>query len=471
MLKRITSICVAFLIIMVSIPVGASGAADSELSAPQGLTVSLEGTNIIVEWQNPSDVVELAKSSYKNYIGQINYLIDWRANGGEWHYGSEIPSGKDILDCYGDISAQLCGLIYSGNGNEIISRSVVNKVITGIPYTIEISEWLKTNNLEFRIRYIYNYWDDNSGETLNQNSSFSASALIGTADPKADTSVAPAALDQGIPEVPSSIKAPIGLVSEYMTLGLRWQVPEDIKTLCDLQLYTVYAVIDWKLNNGKWNDGLKAMEDKRDMSLIKTDLHSGMDMDGYVHTYLDRAALGIPDKISLRVWLADKTYSFRVRYMLQYPGENGAKEILSPYSNTVALGGGTIAPKAPKITAPAGLNAKVTTEYGRKKISFSWVVSPGTLQVNKKFHVTTYLDYKVKGGKWLTEKGGMKAAESTTGDLRNNYYKLFEEGKTQGTISYRVFFASEYKPDTYAYSGFSNVITVDIGNGKIISTK
>jgi hypothetical protein len=255
-----------------------------------------------------------------------------------------------------------------------------------------------------------------------------------------------------------------------MTLGLRWQVPECIKTLRDQQIYTVYAIIDWKLNNGQWNDGLKTFGNNGDMSLIRDSSDLSMDKDGYIHAYLDRAALGIPDNISLRVWLASRTYSFRTRYILQSPGESGVREVLSPYSNTVRLGRGTTAPAAPKLAAPTGLKTKVSMEYGRKRIDFTWTVPSSVLQANKKLCVTTYLDYKVKGGKWLTEKGGRKAAESTTGDLRDNFYKTLEEGKTQGVISYRVFFASQYQPDKYTYSGFSNVITVDIKSGKIIST-
>jgi len=198
------------------------------------------------------------------------------------------------------------------------------------------------------------------------------------------------------------------------------------------------------------------------MQLIKSVDNLAPDQYGYVRTTIDSGALGIPYGISLPVWLADKTYYFRVRYVLQVPEENGYKSIISPYSNTVTLGCGATAPGAPELEAPSGLTAEISSEYGSPRINFTWTVPQSVSEINKSLAVTTYIDIKAEGGNWLSEQEeGMSGAESTTGDLRDNYYKWINPEDVRGVYSYRVFFACQYLSDTYAYSGFSNVVNVD----------
>ena len=469
MQKRIIAICIILLMLSSSVAAGvyAVGTTGTVLPTPQGLTVSRNGTDFIVDWENPESIVQQAISSYKNYVGEIYYIIDWRVNSGAWHYDKEIPSGQDILGFYENIPLQFCGAVYDGGSGNTMSNSVINKVLINIPYSKDVSEWLKSNNVEFRVRYIYSYWDDNEQAFVNQHSSFCDSVLVGTSSPTGNVTDTPLTGDYGIPQAPSAIEAPSGLVSEYMTLNLRWQVPESVKTLIDQKLYVVKSVIDWKLNDGQWNDGLKVYKDKGDASLISFGDALSRDNDGYVHDSVDRGTIGIPYDIPLSVWLANKTYRFRVRYILQIPGENGVIEVVSPFSNTVALGLGTTAPAAPKLEAPSGLNAKITNEGDTSKVVFSWKIPQGTSEVNKKFHVTTYLDCKSKDGKWLTDKEGMEGAKSTTGDLRDNYYVYLDSETAKNYNFFRVFFTCDYKPDTYVYSGFSNSITIDTGSGAI----
>lgn len=436
-------------------------AADITLTAPEGVNVNIDGTNFIVKWQNPEGLGEFAKSAYENWEGALFFIVDWRVNGGAWHYDREIPSGKGIYDIYPNISMQFYGAVYdAGYSKEIISQTAIDKVLIGIPYDTAVEEWLNDNNVEFRVRYIYNYWDASNQEDGYRHSSFSAPFMLGTANPTGNTGGSPVTGEFGMPEAPSSIEAPEGLVSEYMTLGLRWRIPESVKTLIDMQ-NVIYSVIDWKLNDGEWHDGMKGFEEVSISSLIDNAEYLCPDKYGYVMTSIDRQALGIPYDIPLTRWLSDKTYYFRVRYFLQVPDESEVRKVISPYSNIVTLGLGTTAPTAPSLEAPSGLTAQTASEYGNPKINFSWTVPDSISEINKTLAVTTYIDVKPEGGKWLTEREGLEGALSTTGDLRDNNYIWINPEDVRGIYCYRIFFASEYKPDSNVYSGFSNIVTVD----------
>ena len=265
----------------------------------------------------------------------------------------------------------------------------------------------------------------------------------------------------------SAVDAPSGLVADYMDLHLRWKVPDSLINMNDMVQCMVDAIVDWKLNNGSWNDGMKAFTDKGDVSLIKRVTDMSLDKYGYASMPLDRNALGIPYNISLKKWLSNKTYYFRVRYVLHKPEENGVRDIASPFSNTVKLGMGTKAPAPPKLAAPTGLKATITNEGEASRVFFSWNIPESTAKVNKSFRVTTYVDCMPKGGKWITVREGISAAESTTGDLRDQTYVYLDSDMVKGVNSFRVFFSCEYKPDTYVYSGFSNTITIDSGKRKV----
>lgn len=73
--------------------------------------------------------------------------------------------------------------------------------------------------------------------------------------------------------------------------------------------------------------------------------------------YLDRAALEIPYDIPLSIWLRDKTYYFKVRYIVRVPEGHSYKTIISPYSNTAVLGRDAAASALPQPEVPSGINS------------------------------------------------------------------------------------------------------------------
>lgn len=346
--KRIAAICLVFTLLMTFIPAGPAYTAAAPLSTPKEVSISTEGTCFIIKWQNPSDISELAKSVYKNYNGMVDYIIDWRVNNGAWHYDREIPGDQEIFTFYPNISWQFWGRLCDYYGEIAEPKVKISKVFVGVSYNTTIEEWLRKNNVEFRIRYIYSYWSESSEQMENQQSVFSDIALLGAANPTGGMEPGPRIGEYSMPDPPSSIEAVQSLESEYMTLNLRWREPEIIRTLVELERFSPYVVIDWKLNNSEWNDGLRGPEDINYTMFMEDAGNTFPDKYGYVSVEISRRALNIPYGMKLSTWLADKTCYFRIRYVLRIPEDNGYREIISPYSNTVNLGRGVTAPQKSK---------------------------------------------------------------------------------------------------------------------------
>ena len=345
MYKKIAVIFLACIILITCITATPAHAARVSMSAPVGATVSVEGTQFIVKWKNPADVVQLAQSAYKNYDGFVSFIVDWRVNNGPWHYDYEVPGEQDFLVYYSSMPYNFFGNLCDASGSISVPQTTIDKVLVGVPYKSPITEWLKKNNVEFRVRYLYNYTDRNSWEPVNVYSAFSNTVMLGTLTPTNTIEPSPTFDEFGIPHAPSNISAPQNLVSEYMTLNLRIKVPEDVKTLQNMNLYPVFTAVDWKMNNGEWHIGTNALTGSISIENILLSDHLYLDQNGYATIYLSRDSLKIPFGKSLATWLKDNTYTFRVRFVLAYFDENGVKYVYSPYSNTVTLGRGTAPPK------------------------------------------------------------------------------------------------------------------------------
>ncbi len=466
MLKKTTALCLAFLLGLTCILTGVSARAQVgiSLAPPQNVTVRSEGTLFIIEWQNPKSIEAFAKSCYDNYNGPVTYIIDWRVNGGEWHLDKEVPSGDSIYGFYGHISYQFFANVYVDDYNSYFaSKAEISKLLVGLPYSESISQWLKTNNIEFRIRYYCEYWDDTSNSNVNLHSPFSNTVLVGAVNPTG-TGAQTKTDDFGLPQPLSTADAPESLAVSYMTLDLRWKVPESIKAAEKMGTAFATAHIDWKINNGPWHDTLEESKTNLEASTWFTKIfgETDMDKDGYVTVTLSRQALGIEG--SVQSWLSSNTCYFRVRYVIIGLGE---KELISPYSNTAVTGKGTPAPLVPKLDKPLQLDAMLESKWEKHIINFTWIAPPGISEVNKSTPVITYIDYKPQGGKWQTELKGMRGSDGYSDDLGEKYDMYFDQGQVQGVYSFRIYFACQYAPSKWAFSDFSNVLTVDFSSGKV----
>lgn len=466
--KSTVALCLALLLFLTFILTGVPVQADRSisLSAPQNVTVDYEDTQFVIEWQNPKSIEEFAKSNYDNYNGPVSTIIDWRINGGEWHLDKEVPQNDNIFSFYVNYHPQFyANTVYVDEYNSYFAtKAEINKLLIGLPYSESISQWLKTNNVEFRIRYFCDYWDDTEIAQVNLHSPFSNTALLGTANPTG--SGAETSTDElGVPEPPSTAEAPQSLAVTYMTLNLRWKVPESILAAEDMGTAFATAFIDWKINDGEWHDTIEEDRMNIDTTYFKhIILHeSDIDKDGYVSLTIPRHALGIEE--SLLSWLSRNTCYFRMRYVL-----TSEEDLISPYSNTAVTGKGTVAPAVPKLEKPLQLNAMLTSKWEKHIIDFSWTVPSSISEVNKAMPVMTYVDYKPMGGKWMTEQNGMRGTERYIETLDEKYDVYFDQGEVQGVYSFRIFFATQYMPGKWAFSGYSDIITIDFATGKVTAS-
>jgi len=347
MLKRIAVIYLALIFMTASASIVAppANAASASLSAPAGISVSVAGTQFIIRWQNPADVSRLAISAYKNYNGALFYIVDWRVNRGPWHYDREVPGEQDFFSYYPEMQKHFHGQLCDSYGEIAVPRTIIDKVLVGVPYNMTIKEWLKKNSVEFRVRYLYNYYSDSSRQMENQYSAFSKPFFLGTYKPEKNQEPGPAIGKFGVPVPPSAISSPQELESEYMTLNLNLKVPEDIKTLTDMNLWPVITAIDWKMNDGEWYVATNALSGLPGVEYILNTQALVPDKNGYVTISLSRDALKIPFGTPLNRWLGDNTYYIRARFVLMCPDGNETRYIFSSYSNTVTLGRGTLPPK------------------------------------------------------------------------------------------------------------------------------
>lgn len=110
---RLTALMIIFLLQLSLLPPGTAAAAGSAvLPVRQGVTAGQEGTAFVVRWENPAGILEFVRSHSGSFGGSLNYLIDWRVNGGTWHYDREFPEGQDVLDFYPDIPAGFHGAVF-----------------------------------------------------------------------------------------------------------------------------------------------------------------------------------------------------------------------------------------------------------------------------------------------------------------------------------------------------------------------
>ncbi len=177
--KRIVVICLVLTLLTTLVTTAPVYASKQSLSAPAGVTVSVEGTQLKVKWKNPTDVIKLAQSAYNNYNGEVLFIVDWRVNNGAWHFDQELPEDQDFFTYYYDLyniemSFSCCGQLCDGSDDIEVPQTIIDKVLLGVPNKTPIKELLKKNNVELRGRYLYDYYD----RELHQEKKVSCSVLF-----------------------------------------------------------------------------------------------------------------------------------------------------------------------------------------------------------------------------------------------------------------------------------------------------
>jgi len=151
------------------------------LKAPFNVSVEAQNAELIIKWENPSGIPELSDELYRNYVGYIRVLIDWRLNDGAWHFANPIPDGQYLSSYYFAAAPHFLISVYDPTGkSKGFSSTSINKLVFNIPFDVSVTTWLQSNKLEFRLRYILDYFDETTMTTRYILSPFSYVAAIGT---------------------------------------------------------------------------------------------------------------------------------------------------------------------------------------------------------------------------------------------------------------------------------------------------
>jgi len=280
------------------------------------------------------------------------------------------------------------------------------------------------------------------------------------------------------------LEKPVSLEVRYdgsTTMIFRLTQPDSIMNLMDE--YYIACEIDWKINDGPWHteknwegvfipDGLWSYYDE-----TYGNLEVFHDISAYRHD--DRNSIDIP----IHYWsiglqstydLQNSTYSFRYRYIFDYPvqdpatGKWGYMVVTSPYSNVVTMGKGQGSAIPDKLEAPANLKAELKTrgDTGAPYFYFTLNIPESVEDANKAIPVSIYVDWKIGDGKWATESGELPFAAAgamLTDALEGN--PVDEGGWGEVDIKKNIYYFRAYfmfeKPDgTVVKSPFSNIVEI-----------
>jgi len=151
------------------------------LRAPYNVSVEEQNAELIIRWENPAGIPELSDELYRSFDGYIRVLVDWRLNGGPWHFPNPIPDGQYLSNYYLAAAPHFLVSVYDPAANSTrYSSTSINKLVFNIPFDMSVSTWLKSNKLEFRLRYVLDYFDESTMTTRYIFSPFSNVTVVGT---------------------------------------------------------------------------------------------------------------------------------------------------------------------------------------------------------------------------------------------------------------------------------------------------
>lgn len=214
--------------------------------------------------------------------------------------------------------------------------------------------------------------------------------------------------------LPTSLEKPQNLSIRSdgdSTFIIRWTNPVSILKLVEDvagEGHSLLYAIDWKINNGNWNIG----DITPNSPNYNEEIHdyffehlysvhhdeNGVSENFIVTWHLDPKTIDTNSTFDL----VNNTYYFRMRYVLQ-PYEDDLKNILSPYSETVAIGKGVADTTVTKLDAPKELKVEVKKDNVKPYFQLDWKIPDSISVINKKMPVYHIIDFKIGDGKWLSE--------------------------------------------------------------------
>ncbi len=185
----------------------------------------------------------------------------------------------------------------------------------------------------------------------------------------------------------------------------------------------VYALVDYKKNDGEWVIGDKEWGDidQSLASLTETKnwfirlVNAQHDINNTAETWYTARGLG-----EKSYDFKNNTYYFRVRFVYEEYNKGQYKHAWSPYS-AVSGYGKDAKPKMPaSLEAPANLNGELLKDDdGVPYFMLNWEIPASISEGNKVTKISHIIDWKVGNGTWASQTKGMNEYIAGSGLLTN----------------------------------------------------
>ena len=233
----------------------------------------------------------------------------------------------------------------------------------------------------------------------------------------------------------------------------------------------VYAIIDYKKNDGEWAIGDKEWSDT-DQSLsslpetknwfvrLPSLLH---DINNTTEKFYNYKALG-----EKSYDFKNNTYYFRVRFVYEeYLGKSKYKHVWSPYSVISGYGKDAKLQMPASLEAPLNLGGELLTEKsGAPYFMLNWEIPESISEGNKVINISHIIDWKIGNGTWASETKNMNVyrAGSALLDNKDKINPLNKGGIGKVDIKAEIYYFRAYYTYTYdkvtVKSPYSNTFSI-----------
>lgn len=298
--KRLVSmLCVFAILVSFGFPTLAVVTATSE--APMNLTAREDNSDIQLRWTLPDAAVAHIEDELD---GDLYFCIDWRVDGGPWHYDVPAVTGN-TYDTDSTEDSSFFGLVANLFWDENLTQEIFT---THWSYGLNEEIDLANHRYEFRMRLALADPEADPADAF-QTSPYSNVTAIGGKTGAA----APTALP-----VPQGLTVePVTDENQYTRFQLRWTNPAAILTIDEG--FPIEIKVDFRVGNGKWFSETHTQE-----------WWSGDPMGSAA--LIDPVEREMVDKIVIDA----NVYSFRILYA--YEPYETANSVYSEYSNIATAG-------------------------------------------------------------------------------------------------------------------------------------
>jgi hypothetical protein len=183
-----------------------------------------------------------------------------------------------------------------------------------------------------------------------------------------------------------------------------------------------------------------------------------------------------PEFIGLDGWdMINSTYYFRYRYVYEYSvydeasDAQGFKDVVSPWSDTAAIGKEASGQAPASLEAPSNLTGELKKdENGRPYFAFTHTIPASVVEANRNVGIISVLDWKIGNGIWASEGAGQMIDQpgnilmSTMEFKPVNITGWSEDKIEQNTCYFRLCYTFTRTDGSVYRSPFSNILTIGV---------